>query len=52
MLQSELQPALRVREDWRRRRRRGRLFAIAGWTVTALAICWLLLVAFAGLRPA
>jgi hypothetical protein len=52
MIQSELEPALRAREGWRRRRRRDRLVSLAGWTLTALALCWLLLVALAGLRPA
>jgi type II secretory pathway component PulM len=52
MMQTDLQPSLRAREGWRRRRRRDRLMTLAGWTLTTLALCWLLLVALAGLRPA
>lgn len=55
MIRTNLQPALRARQGWRRRRRRDRLVSLAGWTLTALALSWLLLVALAalaGLRPA
>lgn len=54
MVQTDLDPNLRVRQGWRRRRRRDRLVSLAGWTLTALALSWLLLVALVGLglRPA
>jgi len=52
MIQTDLQSSSRIREGWRRRRRRNRLVSFAGWALTALGLCWLLLVALAGLRPA
>jgi hypothetical protein len=52
MIQTDLEPALKAREGWRRRRRRDRLFSALRWTLTALGLCWLLLVALASLHPA
>ena len=54
MTRTDLEPTLRARDGWRRRRRRDRLVSLAGWTLTALALSWLLLAALAelGLRPA
>ena len=51
MIQSDLESAARIRQDWRRRRRRDRIVSAASWTLTALALSWLLLVALAGLHP-
>ncbi|HYM51547.1 MAG TPA: hypothetical protein VET65_13385 [Candidatus Limnocylindrales bacterium] len=51
MIRSELKSEFATRDLWRRRRRRDLLLSAAGWVLTGLCICWLLLIAVAGLYP-